>query len=119
MHTRQKETGRARSRLRSEPGAWVVEFALLLLPLTLIIVGIFEFGLLIYNKQVVTNASREGTRAGIVSQQPRVTLARIQTVVNTYCTNHLITFAATNPSPTTQLGLNGTGAAFPGCPGEG
>ncbi|MGD0401504.1 MAG: TadE/TadG family type IV pilus assembly protein [Syntrophobacteraceae bacterium] len=119
MYTRQKETGQARSRLRNERGASLVEFALVLLPLTLIIVGIFEFGLMIYNKQVVTNASREGASAGIVSQQPRVTLAKIQRVVNMYCTNNLITFASTNPSPTTQLGLNDTGAAYPGSPGEG
>jgi len=92
----------------------MVEFALLLLPLTLIIIGIFEFGIIMYDKAVVTNASREGARAGIVYLQPgmtRVPLTTIQTVVNTYCTNHLVTFATTKPTPTTQLGANGTGSA--------
>ncbi len=97
----------------------MVELAIVLLPLTFIIAGIFEFGLLIYNKQVLTDASREGARAGIVSQQPRVTPAQIQTAVNTYCTNHLITFGATNPSTAAHLGLNVTGAAFPGTRGDG
>ena len=97
----------------------MVELAIVLLPLTFIIAGIFEFALIIYNKQAATDAGKEGARAGTVSQQPGVTPAQIPTVVNTYCTDYLITFAATNPSPTTQLGLNGTGAAFPGSPGEG
>jgi Flp pilus assembly protein TadG len=35
--------------------------------LLLILAGIADFGILFYNKQVLTNASREGARAGIVN----------------------------------------------------
>ncbi len=34
--------------------------------LVIILLGIFDFALLFYNKQVLTNASREGARAAIV-----------------------------------------------------
>jgi hypothetical protein len=50
---------------RAECGAILVEFAILLPFLLLIMLGIIEFGLLFYNKQVLTNASREGARSGI------------------------------------------------------
>ena len=56
----------------SQKGASLVEFALVLPLLMLILWGIIEFGLLLYNKQVITNASREGARAGIVAANPRV-----------------------------------------------
>jgi Flp pilus assembly protein TadG len=87
----------------SQKGAAMVEFALILIPLLLITFGIIEFGLLMYNQQVLTNASREGARAGIVSSSPRVTTAAIDTVVQDYCRNHLVTFATTNPPPVTTF----------------
>jgi len=48
-----------------ERGAALVELALVLPLLLLILVGIVELGLLFYNQQVLTNASREGARSGI------------------------------------------------------
>jgi Flp pilus assembly protein TadG len=49
-----------------QKGAAAVEFALLLPVLVLITFGVIEFGLCIHNKLVLTNASREGARAGAV-----------------------------------------------------
>ena len=48
-----------------ERGAALVELAMVLPLLLLILVGIIELGLLFYNQQVLTNASREGARSGI------------------------------------------------------
>ena len=48
-----------------ERGAAVVEFAIVLPFLMLLLIGIIELGLLFYNQQVLTNASREGARSGI------------------------------------------------------
>ncbi len=95
-------------------GVAAIEFALVLPVLLVLVFGIIEFGLLMYNQQVITNASREGARAGIVQQQTRVTLAQIQSVVNTYCGTYLITFAAAKPSPTTALGTQGGGTICTG-----
>ena len=51
--------------IKSENGASAVEFALVLPLLLFITFGIIEFSILLYNKAVITNASREGARAGI------------------------------------------------------
>jgi len=46
-------------------GVAAVEFAIILPLLVLILFGSIEFGCILYNKQIITNASREGARAGI------------------------------------------------------
>ncbi|MGQ9687662.1 MAG: TadE/TadG family type IV pilus assembly protein [Desulfobaccales bacterium] len=49
-----------------EDGAAMVEFALILMVLLLIILGIIQFGFLFYTKYVITCAFREGARYGSV-----------------------------------------------------
>ena len=44
----------------NQKGAALIEFAIVLPLLLLLVFGAIEFGLLFYNKQVITNASREG-----------------------------------------------------------
>ena len=73
-----------------ERGAALVELAMVLPFLLLILVGIIEFGLLFYNQQVLTNASREGARAGI-SHLPAYNIAII---VENYSHDRLLTFGA-------------------------
>ena len=73
--------------LKREEGAAAVEFALVLPLLILILFGIIEFGLVLYRQEVITNASREGARYGIVIGSPRPTTGEIEDVVNTYLTN--------------------------------
>jgi Flp pilus assembly protein TadG len=87
--------------LRKQKGAALVEFAVILPLLFLLLFGIVEFSLLLYNQQVITNACREGARAGIVSREPRLNSTEITQIVNTYSKAHLVTFgdaisAATN-----------------------
>lgn len=90
-----------RAKLESQKGATAVEFAMVLPVLILLILGIIEFSLLLFNKQVITNAAREGARAGIVQAPTRVTEPEIITKVNTYCFNHLITWGGkTTPDVT-------------------
>ncbi|MDM7987564.1 MAG: TadE/TadG family type IV pilus assembly protein [Smithella sp.] len=50
----------------NERGVSAVEFALLLPVLVVIVFGIIEFGFILYDKQVITSASREVARAAIV-----------------------------------------------------
>ena len=52
---------------RFERGAAVVEFAVILPLLLALAAGIVEFSSLYFNKQVLTMASREGARLGIVA----------------------------------------------------
>ena len=100
-----------RSKASSQKGASAVEFALVLPLLMLITFGIIEFGMFIYNKQVLTNASREGARAGIVASSPRVPATgtnSIDSVVQNYCANHLVTFGTQNNPVTTVIGYSAT-----------
>lgn len=81
-----------------ERGASVVEFAFVLPLLLVIVFGIIEFGIILFDKAVLTNASREGARAGIVVGTARLTDAEITARVESYCLNNLITFgSATKP----------------------
>lgn len=73
-------------RLRSESGASAVEFALLLPVLMMILFGIIEFGLALYRQSILTNASREGARLGIVQSVPAITNGQINTAIDNYLT---------------------------------
>jgi Flp pilus assembly protein TadG len=85
-----------------------VEFALVLPVLLLLLVGMMEFALLLYNQQVITNASREGARFGIVARTPRWTATDIEGVVDNYCGSHLVTFGTGAPATT----VSATGTSF-------
>ena len=83
---------------RNENGATAVELALILLVLILLLSGIIEFGLLLFNKQVITNASREGALEGIVSREDRfanVDLVDVDAETRSWTQNHLVTFGGT------------------------
>jgi Flp pilus assembly protein TadG len=53
-------------RLKSERGAELIEFALVLPMLLLIVLGIVDFGFLFQRMQVMTNAAREGARIAVL-----------------------------------------------------
>lgn len=89
-----------RRKLASRKGGSTVEFALLLLPLMLMLFGIIEFSVIMYNKAMITNASREGARRGIVYRVDSTTFdyspltdPQIITEVTNYLGNHLITLS--------------------------
>jgi Flp pilus assembly protein TadG len=75
---------RAQKKLRSESGASAVEFALLLPVLMMILFGIIEFGFALYRQAILTNASREGARLGIVQSIPAITDAQINAAIDNY-----------------------------------
>ena len=51
---------------RSEDGAQLVEFALVLPLLLLVVLGIAEFGFIFQRYEVITNAAREGARLAVL-----------------------------------------------------
>ncbi|MDW7646419.1 MAG: TadE/TadG family type IV pilus assembly protein [Desulfuromonadales bacterium] len=96
------------NKLKEERGAAVVEFAIVVPLLLMLLFGIIDFGVLIYDKAMLTNASREAARAGIVaglSGEER--LAQIEAAAQRYLYNDypsntglmLITFAGTQSDP--------------------
>jgi Flp pilus assembly protein TadG len=88
-------------------GSVVVEFALIFPLLLFIVFSIIECSLALYDKAVITNASREAARAGIVLRTPKLTKTQIANVARDYCQNNLISFAQ-NVSPTVLVTDNGT-----------
>jgi Flp pilus assembly protein TadG len=98
---------------RNQKGAAMVEFALVLPLLLLIVFGIIEFSLVMYDKAVITNASREGARAGIVLASPKATTAQIQQVVANYCNNYLISLGSSaNTCPAANVNVTGAQGTF-------
>ena len=84
--------------IKNENGATAVELALILLVMILLLNGIIELGLLLFNKQVITNASREGARAGIVARTHRFKTGDtvdVDSVTRSWTENHLVTFGGT------------------------
>lgn len=93
---------------RQEQGAAAVEFALVLPVFLLIFLGIVEFSIALYDKAVITNASREAARAGIVLKSPKLSISEIQNVALNYCQAHLITFGkSTTPTVSVPTGSDG------------
>jgi Flp pilus assembly protein TadG len=92
-------------------GASLVEFALVLPILLVLIFGIIEFGVLLYDKAVITNASREGARYGIVYAYPaRLNTTQINQIALNYCQNNLISLGGASTPAITSSSCAGTGS---------
>jgi Flp pilus assembly protein TadG len=89
--------------LKSQRGAAVIEFALILPLLLIVLVGTMDASLALYDKAVITNASREGARAGIVARNPPLTDAQIQQIVQNYLQGALVSLGSTSALPAVQI----------------
>jgi len=79
-------------------GATAVELAIVLIIFITIIFGTIEFGLFMYNQHIVTEASREGARQGIVYRQDdRISESDIKATVNSYVNQYVVTFGGGAP----------------------
>lgn len=79
-------------------GATAVEFALILPLLLLVVDGVMEFSIVMYDKVVITHAAREAVRAGVVLRTPKLSNAEISAVAQSYCASYLVSFGA-NTTP--------------------
>ncbi len=101
----------ARTAQRPQRGTATVEFALLLPILIGLLVGMVEMGLALYDKAVLTHASREGARAGIVLRSPKLSEGEIRSIVQQQTDASLIGLM---PGPRAQVSvLQSSPAAFP------
>lgn len=81
---------------KSEKGVSAVEFALIAPLLFVLTFGIIEFSLLLFDKAVVTNASREGARAAIVfhtdstGKYEAISETVVKEVVSNYAEKYLV-----------------------------
>lgn len=87
----------------STRGQAMVELALALPMMLVLIFGAVEFGTAMYDKAVVTNASREGARAGIVATTPRLSNTGIHAVVSNYSKTHLLNYKTGSADTATSV----------------
>jgi Flp pilus assembly protein TadG len=90
-------------------GAAVIEFALILPLLLLLLIGGIDMSLALYDKAVITNASREGARAGIVARNPPIGDAEIRRVVQNYTQGALVNLG-TGTAPSVSIAQGSLGS---------
>jgi Flp pilus assembly protein TadG len=119
MNQRSFVGDRSRSRARgtkpvsANRGAIAIEFVLLFPFLLIVLFGIVDASLLLCDKAIITNASREAARAGVVVRVPQLTAAQISSVALNYAQNSLVTGGtATTPIVT----VNQSAGTSPGSP---
>ncbi len=117
-----------------ERGAAAVEFAIILPVLLLVMFGIVEFGTLMYDQIMVTNAAREGARWGSVQSaslahpvscsDPSISIIQGSgscsgtgsgdacLVASSYAANSLISYQGNNNSPTVTVACNTIGSGI-------
>jgi Flp pilus assembly protein TadG len=77
-------------------GATAIEFALIFPLLFLVLDGVMEFSIVMYDKVILTNAAREAVRAGVVLRTPKLSNEEISAVAQSYCANYLLSFGDTH-----------------------
>jgi len=84
---------------KSDRGQTIVEFALIIVLFFILILGIMEYGIVLYNQSVLKDAAREGARTGAMFRADPATFAyspmtpaEIRTVIANYVQNRLLTF---------------------------
>ncbi|KVA04342.1 pilus assembly protein TadE [Burkholderia latens] len=99
---------RAAMRARAARGVVSLEFALMLPFLLMVLIGIIDVSLLLCDKAVITNASREAARAGVVLRVPMLTTTQIANVALGYTQNNLVSGGAATAPTVTVTQANGT-----------
>jgi Flp pilus assembly protein TadG len=103
----------------SDRGQTLVEFALFLPLLLILLFGIIEFGIIIYDQVAITNGIREGARVGSLYRANGAwTEPDIQTVVDNYLKPRLITFGTPFDKSTVHATWSGTPPSAGGTDGQ-
>ena len=93
------------ARGRSDEGAQLIEFALVLPMLLLVVLGIAEFGFLFQRYEVLTNAAREGARMAVLpGYSTPIGQAAVTTRVQAYVAAGRVPVASGTPgNPTVNV----------------
>ncbi len=87
-------------------GATAVETALVLIPLTMVVFGIFEYGRLLMVWNLINNSAREGCRYALANNTSSTIVSDVQTLVTGYmagensCLNNFSVTISTTPGGT-------------------
>jgi hypothetical protein len=81
-------------------GAAAVEFAIVAPVFFVLVFGMIEYGRMVMVQQVLTNASREGARVGVLDPPTgQMSLPQVTTTINNYLTSAGITGATITTTP--------------------
>ena len=97
---------------KNDSGVAAVEFALILPLLMWVLFGIINYGILLYDQAVITNAAREGARWGSINTSAAIACGPSSVtgsgdpceVANSYTNANLITFGSSTSSLTSASG---------------
>nr|WP_241022327.1 TadE/TadG family type IV pilus assembly protein [Burkholderia sp. Ac-20353] len=93
---------------RDARGVVSLEFVLMLPFLLMVLLGIIDSSLILCDKAVITNASREAARAGVVVRVPMMSTTDVRNVALNYTQNGLITGGTATTPNVTVTQANGT-----------
>jgi len=96
-----------------ERGVVALEFVLVFPFMLTVLFGIVDTSLLLCDKAVITNASREAARAGIVVRVPQLSASEVATVALDYANNNLVT-GGTSTVP--SVSVDQSAGTTPGAP---
>ncbi|WP_116137067.1 TadE/TadG family type IV pilus assembly protein [Trinickia diaoshuihuensis] len=96
-----------------ERGVAALEFVLVFPFLMTILFGIVDTSLLLCDKAVITNASREAARAGVVVRVPQLSASEVSSVALDYAQNNLVTGGT---STTPAVTVDQSAGTSPGSP---
>ena len=95
---------------QSQKGSVLVEFALILPLFLLLLFGMITFSIALYDKTVLTMATREGARAGVMyvpNRTNNIIASSATAAASQVCQNNLISFgSAMTPGITTTIQNN-------------
>ncbi|MGN6233442.1 MAG: TadE/TadG family type IV pilus assembly protein [Trinickia sp.] len=97
----------------NERGVAALEFVLVFPFLMTVLFGIVDTSLLLCDKAVITNASREAARAGVVVRVPQMAASDVANVALAYAQNNLVT-GGTATTPT--VSVDQSAGTSPGSP---
>lgn len=96
-----------------ERGVVALEFVLVFPFLIMVLFGIIDASLILCDKAVITNASREAARAGVVVRVPQMAASDIANVALSYAQDNLVT-GGTPAAPT--VSVDQSAGTSPGSP---
>jgi len=99
----------SKARVRSERGAELIEFALVLPLLLFVVFGIVDFGFMFQRLEVVTNAAREGARIAVL---PGYASTDVASRVRAYVQTGGVATTTSNPT----ISVTSTAIPTPGGP---
>jgi Flp pilus assembly protein TadG len=99
--------------LRSDAGSVSLEFVIMLPFLIMILVGIIDGSLMLYDKAAIANAARAGARAGTVLKVPPLTTGQIAAITTASAQGSLVTGGNASLPTVTVTQANGTSSGSP------